>query len=264
MPIVSDFHSHVSYSSAEAMLQAAQSKGLRVLGLSEHVFQMKEARPLLSHIPGEGRELSFPAYIEEVQAAARQSQRQCELRLGLEVDFIPDKNEAIQALVQGYPWDFLIGSVHEIDGVLFEEVSDWKSIAEAEAAWRRYLDLLVQAVTSGWFSVVSHPVRLFHVNQHLPSDLDDALEHLAAEAARCDVALEINGFDVANYPQMVRRLVHACARQRTPVSVGSDAHRPHRVAVSHVASEALLHEAGIRQVRTWRRLEAESYALTPQ
>jgi len=41
MIIDTDFHSHVSPSSAYEMVQAAQNKGLRVLGISEHVFQMR-------------------------------------------------------------------------------------------------------------------------------------------------------------------------------------------------------------------------------
>ncbi len=58
MTIDTDFHSHVARSSAYEMVQTAQKKGLRVLGLSEHVFQMTEARPLLEHMPrlaGEAR-----------------------------------------------------------------------------------------------------------------------------------------------------------------------------------------------------------------
>ena len=49
MTIDSDFHSHVSRSSALQMAQSAREKGLRVLGLSEHVFQMSEARQTLEH-----------------------------------------------------------------------------------------------------------------------------------------------------------------------------------------------------------------------
>jgi histidinol-phosphatase (PHP family) len=259
MGLDTDFHSHVSYSSALEMVRAARGKGLRVLGLSEHVFQMREVRPLLAHIPLEGGEMELQTYVKNVQEAALS--QDFDVRLGLEVDFIPEKQEAIQALLQGYPWDFLIGSVHQIDGILFEESPAWSSVAEGERAWRRYLALLSQAVSTRQFSVVSHPVRLFLTNRYLPSDLDEQLEQLAAEAARCDVALEVNGFDVANYPEMVRRLLQACAHQGAPISVGSDAHYPHGLAALHARSEQLLREAGIRTVRIWRRLAGENYAL---
>src|SRR5215469_6242046 len=118
MTIDSDMHSHVSRSSALHMVQSAQQKGVRVLGLSEHVFQMQETRSALQHLSLEGPLLSFNAYIDDVRTASSQSN--IDVRLGLEVDFIPEKNEQIQAFVQKYNWDFLIGSVHQINEIQFE------------------------------------------------------------------------------------------------------------------------------------------------
>ena len=256
MTIDTDFHSHVVRSSARQMAQAAREKGLRILGLSEHIFQMTEARPLLQHLPDEGPTLSFSEYSDSVQVAAREVG--IETRLGLEVDFIPRLNEQIQAFLPGHGWDFLIGSVHEVDGIFFEKdkVTDR---AEGEARWLRYFTLLREVATCGAFSLVSHPVRMRVENAFLPPTLDDELEHLAAEAARCNIALEINGSDVLHYTSLVRRLARACALHHTPVSVGSDAHYPARVAQAHVHSEEILREAGIREVRIWRRMEPESY-----
>src|SRR5205085_8518308 len=99
------------------MVEAAQAKELRVLGLSEHVFQMREGRPPLEEMPLEGTLLTFAAYIADIQTAAQELG--FDARLGLEVDFIPEKNELIQASIAGYDWDFLIGSVHEVDGIIF-------------------------------------------------------------------------------------------------------------------------------------------------
>src|SRR5438270_13909434 len=223
MMIDTDFHSHVSRSSAREMAESAYAKGLRVLGLSEHDFQMSEARSTLEHMGLEGPLLTLPSYVEGVHAAARQAQ--INLRLGMEVDYIPGKNERIQALLQGYAWDFLIGSVHEVDGAQFERNKNW-SREEGEALWLRYYELLREAVTSGYFSLVSHPVRMREKNPYVPANLDEELERLAAEATRCDVALEINGYDVLAYPGLVRRLARACALHQTPISVGSDAHNP--------------------------------------
>ncbi len=258
MKINSDFHSHVSHSSAHQMAEAAREKGLRVLGLSEHIFQMGEARPTLEHLALEGPLLTFPGYIEAVHAAAQLPG--IDVRLGMEVDFIPAKNEVIQGYLQGFSWDFLIGSVHEIDGVQFESEKKWDR-AEGERCWLRYLELLRQAVSSGYFSLVSHPVRMRRKNPYLPPLLDEELERLAAEAARCDVALEINGYDVLSYPSLVRRLARACALHATPVSLGSDAHYPREIAQAHIQSEAILQEAGITKVRIWKQGVAEEYRL---
>ncbi len=256
MSIITDFHNHVARSSAIQMVQAAHAKGLRILGLSEHIFQMEEARTPLAHMVLEGPMLSFASYIENVHSAAQELN--FDVRLGLEVDFVPDKNEEIQVSLQGYPWDYLIGSVHQIDGKLFENVSP-QTQTEGEASWLRYFELLHEAVNSGYFSVISHPVRMYTANQHIPPTLDAELEQLAAAATHKDVALEINGYDTLKYPHIVRRLARACAIYKTPISVGSDAHKPAQIAQAHEQTTNILHEAGVQYVRIWKALAAEEY-----
>jgi histidinol-phosphatase (PHP family) len=258
MTILSDFHSHVSRSSAREMALSAQARGLRVLGLSEHIFQMEEMRQTLAHLALEGPPLTLSTYIAGVRAAALDLP--LAIRLGLEVDFIPAKNEEIQAFLQEKTWDFLIGSVHEVDGLQFELFSNWQR-AEGEAYWLRYFRLLRTAVESGYFSLVSHPVRMRATNPFLPTTFDQELEQLAATAAAQDVALEINGHDIQRYPGLVRRLARACALHNTPVSVGSDAHLPGEVAANHAQAEAILRATGITSVRTWREREPEAYSL---
>jgi histidinol-phosphatase (PHP family) len=258
MVLDTDFHTHVCRSSALQMAQAARAGGLRVLGLSEHIFQMHEAHPLLDHMPQEGPMLALVGYIEAVRTAGQQAQ--CDVRVGMEVDFIPQQNEQIQTILRGHDWDFLIGSVHEVDGLQYEGDLHLRR-PEGEALWRRYLELLCQAVSSGYFSVVSHPVRMRFRNPFLPHNINEELARLAALAAQHDVALEINGFDVLTYPTLVQRLANACAAHHAPISVGSDAHLPDQIARAHVRSAAILHAAGIRAVRIWKGQVPEEYTI---
>src|SRR5258708_26935348 len=109
MAITTDFHSHVSRSSTGQMVQAARARGLRVLGLSEHIFQMQEGRPPLEHMPLEGPLLTFATYIESVRETARQSG--FDTRLGLEVDMVACKTEIMKSLILGPVWAVLIGCV---------------------------------------------------------------------------------------------------------------------------------------------------------
>src|ERR1051326_1697059 len=175
MKIISDFHSHVSRTSALQMVRAARDKGITIFGLSEHDFQMTEIRPILLHLPREGAMISLPEYIEAVRIAA--AELQVDVRLGMEVDFIPAKNDAIHGFIQQQPWDFLIGSVHEIDEEVYEsDQITWRE-EEGETRWLRYSELLRAAVSSGSFSLVSHPVRLYRTNRHIPPSLDEEMEH---------------------------------------------------------------------------------------
>ena len=259
MPIITDFHNHVSYTSATAMIQSAREKGLQIFGLSEHIFQMYEAHPLLSFLPLEGRLMYVEDYRKEVSEAAQSAH--FDVRVGLEVDFIPEKNAAIQSLFLPYSWDFLIGSVHDVDELHFDRMQEDPGRERGEALWLRYLFLLREAVTSGLFQVVSHPVRMYTTNHYLPANFDEELEHLAAEATRCDVALELNGYDIITYPEVVQRLVNACVVQRTPICCGSDAHNPREVGQAGALFETILRKAGIQHVRSWKQQKPEEHSL---
>ena len=258
MPLDTDFHNHVVRSSALQMAQAAQERRIRVLGLSEHVFQINEARAPLTHMELEGPTLPFQEYIHTVQNVGQQTG--VEVRLGLEVDFIPEKNDAIQASLQNYPWDFLIGSVHQVDGKLFERDNNLTR-EQGEAMWRRYLHLLRAAVQSGFFSLISHPVRMRSRNPYLPPHLDDEYQQLAALATQKNIALELNGYDTLTYPDMVHLLAKVCALHNTPISVGSDAHNPKQVAQAHKQTLDILREVGISKVRIWKQRVPEEYTV---
>jgi histidinol-phosphatase (PHP family) len=258
MSINTDFHSHIVRSSAGQMVQKAREQRLHVLGLSEHVFQITEGQAVLPHMPQEGPLLSLDDYFARIRAAA--GQFALDVRIGLEVDFVPASNAEIWQVIEGQAWDFLIGSVHQIDGTLLEE-RHRRSREESEALWLRYFELLREAVACGKFNVISHPVRMRAANPCVPPSLDEELERLAAEAARHDVALEINGYDILTYPGLVKRLVRACSLHHTPISVGSDAHDPRGLAQGHGPSEEFLRAATIDTVRIWKQMQAEEYKI---
>ncbi len=219
---------------------------------------MSDAREPLLHMPLEGPLLSLQTYSEAVQAAAQQAR--IDVRLGLEVDFIPADHQRILAPLQSYNWDYLIGSVHQVGDVQFEAKEHFTR-EEGLQFWQNYFNLLRAAVTSKAFSLVSHPVRMRATNPYVPTNIDDELEQLAAEATRQDVALEINGFDLLTYPSLVQRLARACALHNTPISVGSDAHMPSQIARAHAQSMALLRESGINKVRIWKQRQPEEYTF---
>ncbi|GLV53892.1 histidinol phosphate phosphatase HisJ [Dictyobacter sp. S3.2.2.5] len=259
MRIISDFHNHTSYTSAQAMVRSAQQRGLKIFGISEHISQTLEGRPVLAHMPQEGVILPMEEYRQQVLEAGQSDH--FDVCLGLEVDFYPGKNEEIQAALSGYKWDFLIGSIHDVDALHYDRVKEDFGREKGEVLWLRYFELLREAVSSGFFQVVSHPVRMRTTNPYLPPTFDQELESLAAEAKRCDVALELNGFDVLTYPDVVRRLMKACAIQGTAISCGSDAHYPEEVGEAHKKFENILREAGIRQVRIWKQQQPEEYTI---
>jgi histidinol-phosphatase (PHP family) len=232
-----DYHSHICATPLDSMLADARAAGLREFGVSEHIFQLHEGAAVLPELRPEGERCSRDWYVETLQAAAADAP-DISIRLGLEVDFVPDRHAEIMAVTRDVPWDYLIGSVHEIDGIdIFEPCE--LTAAEGERRWLRYYELIAEAIETGAFDVISHPVRYAITNPHLPANLDRLLEETAAFARLYGVALELNGDDMLRTPQLVERLANACGAAGCVVSLGGDAHQRGEVAQGLRAAAAL-------------------------
>ena len=116
------------------------------------------------------------------------------------------------------------------------------------------------AVEHGGYDVVTHPLRLAVSRPEVPRDLARRLDRLAELAAAADVALEVNGSDVRVYPELVQLLCESIARAGAPVSLGSDAHRPHSVGAVLRGIE-LLRAAGVRSAVAFERRARRDYPL---
>jgi HisJ family histidinol phosphate phosphatase len=262
--VIADNHNHfLMAGDIDLILGAAADAPIDEITFCEHVFNITEARESigeLGRIRPEGSALSHAEYLRTVREAGERSR--IPVHVGIELDVRPDEPDferQIEAFVDEYgeAWDVAIGSVHSISGRV--SVHALPTVAP-EAAWDDYVDRQLQAISSGRFDVVSHPVRLGQVLEGTPDGLPDRLGELAAAAADADVALEVNGSDYGHRPDLVGHLVRACVRHRAAISLGSDAHVPR--AVGRVANAVpLLRELGITQVARFSRRSRELVPL---
>lgn len=247
-----DYHTHICEPSLDVMLARAAKLGIREYAVTEHIFQLNEGHPLFPQIPPEGARIAREWYVATVPK--RGAYYGVDVRLGLEVDFVPGLEAAVQQVLDGVAWDVLLGSVHEIDGFdLFESSPD--SPEHGETLWRRYVELLTAAARSGMFDVITHPVRNTLLNEHVPADIDELLDELTQHAARGQVAIELNGEDTESWPQHVQRLANACARNRCAISFGSDAHGPRRIGRGMQQAMEIAVDAGVTHAVSFRQRE---------
>ncbi len=253
-----DNHNHyIAWGDPDAIVEAAVAVGVTELVFSEHVHHIEEARAASSYIATrfrpEGPPVAHGGYVATVHAAAAHAS--IPVRCGIELD-IADENAGLVAatneLRDAYAteWDVVIGSVHVIAG---DTAVEGEAVCkEASDAWGDYLDRLITAAASGAYDVISHPVRLAQSQPDAPAFVAGRLDDLAGAAALADVALEINGTDLERRPDLVQLLVDACARHQTPVSLGSDAHRPQKAGRVR-AAVPLLRRAGIDRIVAFER-----------
>jgi len=99
---------------------------------------------------------NLATYVDWVQAAQRQFPR-LPIKLGLEVDYFPGREDWIRELVGLYPWDFILGSVHFIgDFPVDRSAADWKD-QNIDERWHQYFQLWEHAARTRLFDSLAHP-----------------------------------------------------------------------------------------------------------
>jgi histidinol-phosphatase (PHP family) len=209
-------------------------------------------------------------YLEEIDLAsfqeARELSRDVELRLGIEIDFVPGKEEEMDRFATELPYDYVIGSVHrvageEVDHPGHKEIYDrWDTYDLYEA----YYENVRKAALSGRFDVLGHP-DLIKIFRRFPDrDITDMLEETADAVAESGVVVDVNAAGLRKpigeiYPS--RTFLEMFHRRGVPIILSSDAHAPQEVAAGYDRSLRLVRSVGYSEVVTFKDREGGTLSL---
>jgi histidinol-phosphatase (PHP family) len=244
-------------------VEAARSNGLEAVAITEHLFRFREAYDLLDgwwdadpnpHLAAMTKRywndhvnLSLPAYVELIETGKRDG---LPILLGLEMDWIPGRADALRRLLAPYNWDVILGSVHWIGAFGLDdpaELEEWGH-RDVDAVFREYAELIGELADSGLADVLAHPdlPKLFG---HQPSDVFGFNAAIVAAAVRggCAVEVNTNGMNKLGgiYPSTA--LLHAAHEAGIPTTLASDAHIPARVGDGFNAAVEHARAAGYRE-----------------
>ena len=120
----------------ERFVETAPARGVDEIGFTEHVYYFRQTRPVWTlQYQTERCVYDLDAYVDVVLEAKR---RGLPVKLGLEVDYVGDRQDELAALLEPYPWDYLLGSVHWIDGLAVDQQPGSGLDAAVDEVWRRY------------------------------------------------------------------------------------------------------------------------------
>ena len=169
---------------------------------------------------------------------------QISIKLGLEVDFFPGREDWIRELAGMYPWDFILGSVHFIgDFPVDRSAADWKD-QDVDQRWQQYFQLLEQAATTQLFDSLAHP-DLPKKFGFRPKVFDYRPALRAVQAAGCAIEVSTAGlrkpcreiYPTEEFLRLARQL-------DIPITFGSDAHIPQDTGVDFNKAVALARRCG--------------------
>jgi histidinol-phosphatase (PHP family) len=241
---------------AERYRAAASERGIDELGVSEHVYRFTEALDVWQHeLWRESARDDLGQYCEFVR-------EQTDLKLGIEADFIPGREDAMGELLAGHDFDYVVGSIHFVgDGALdYEKYDIWGGFSSPDKVWRTYFEWLGEAAMSGLFDILAHPDIVKYwgpTRRPWPErDLRYYYETAMEGIAESGIAVEVSTAGLRKpvgelYP--ARALLEMVLDAGNPIVLSSDAHTSEDVGRDYDQALELLDELGVRELATFER-----------
>jgi histidinol-phosphatase (PHP family) len=225
-----DYHMHLreaghrvshTVETVERWVEAAGARGVDEIGFTEHVYYFLETKSLWTE-PYHLERCHFPieSYVDAIEEAKR---RGLPVKLGAEVDYLPGREEETAEILAPYPWDFLLGSIHHLDGLGIDAEPSLVGAVGPEEGYRRYYDALARAARSGLFDSLAHPDLIKFHGGVIDWDEEALVTKLDG------VCLEVSTAGLYKphgrmYPEP--ELLEVAHRAGVPVTLASDAHEP--------------------------------------
>jgi len=257
-----DYHIHTTFSdgsgSVAECVEHAIAVGLPEIGIADHVSAVQPTPWEMPTVPF----AQLDHYVAEVRDAASRYD-EITVLLGIEADYVPEHEVQLRALLDDWPFDYVIGGVHMADGFDFNDPARrhdprW---SDADALFTAYYETVRQAAEFGGFDVIAH-LDYIGLWGHTPSPaVDDIIDSSLDAIAASGAAIELNTdrfSDPAGVMYPSNDLLRAARARGVPLVISSDAHAADQVGL--LWSEALdrAAQAGFRGT-----LRLSDHAMVP-
>ncbi|MBV8235550.1 MAG: hypothetical protein JO075_07590 [Acidimicrobiia bacterium] len=264
-----------------AYCEAAAGAGVAEIALTEHLFRFRQADAAVGGFwdddPNPALRASLAAYWGEharadldvyVSAVLEAKAAGLPVVLGLEVDHYAGRMDRVAALLRGYPFDVLLGSVHWVGAWGFDQLGDPVVDAEwdarsIESVWDAYTDALEELAASRVCDVLAHP-DLAKVSGRRPAVPDEWYDRMAEAAASSGMAAEVSSAGwrkpaAEAYPAPA--LLSRFRKAGVPATTASDSHGLGDVAGRSADLRLLLADAGYETLTAFRARRAEQVPI---
>jgi histidinol-phosphatase (PHP family) len=245
----SDFADYFTPARAERYRETATERGIESLGVAEHVYRFTQALEVWDH-PFWQRYTT-----DDIDEYCRFVREDTDLKLGVEADFLPGREDRMANLLDAREWDYVVGSIHFLRSgfVDMDEWDVWES-GDPEKVWRRYFETLGEAARSGMFDILAHPdlVKVWGGERPRPDgDLRRFYDLAMDGIAESDVAIEVSTAGLRKpvgeiYPAPV--FLEMCLEAGRPVALSSDAHVPEQLGHRYEEAVETLGSMGVSEI----------------
>ncbi|MBE6900865.1 MAG: histidinol-phosphatase HisJ family protein [Ruminococcaceae bacterium] len=262
--IRADLHVHTNYSSdsdepMENAVRAAIEAGLSVMCITEHMDM---------DFPTGEFMVDTDAYKAELSALKEKYADRIELLFGIELGLMDYLAPRLYEYTSAYPFDFIIGSSHLVDGMDPYEPEYFGKYGDRNGILRYFESILANIGTFDDFDVYGHldyAVRYCKAKSYLPSEYRELTDEILKKIIAMGKGIELNtaglkyGLGWAHpHPDVLKRYRELGGEK---ITVGSDGHKGEHIAYDFDKASDILKAAGFEYYTVFRQRKAEFVKL---
>lgn len=260
-----DYHIHTSRcghaeGSMVEYVCRARDLALKQIGFADHLPLLTKQDMTLT-MPVE----QLDGYVQEIEQL-REEFPDIGIKTGIEADYLPGMERDTAQLINSYGFDYVIGSVHFIDGWGFDDSRYLEGYENRDIyeIYEEYFGLVAGAARSGLFDVIGHLDLIKKYNFKPDRDITDLVEGTIAAIKEAGICIEINTGGLRKptgemYPG--HEILRRCFNAGIPITLGSDAHSPNQVGMDFDMAIAVAKQAGYDRLAVFNKRERDFIAL---
>ncbi len=255
--------------------ERATARGIQEIAFTNHIMLNQPAYLMSPE--------AFAVHRQNIEAC-RQTYPRLVIKLGIEVDYYPGREQEIAATIREYecvlgrPFDLVLGSIHELNGVFFSNQHHAPALykdSDLASLYFEYFAVATQAVRSRLFDVMAHPDLIRKYTHELAPLLPfecyrTAVEPYINALLETETGIEVNTKGLRlplkeTYPSKellalyISKAMETCSS--AIVTLGSDAHRSDNVGDHVLEGALLLRDLGITELASFEARQRSHWKL---
>lgn len=189
-----------------SFVEEAKKKGIKTIHILDHTHRFIEFKDIYGDLRNidlqnqwlNNKEMKFKDHLQTyitLMKEIKEMNLDVEVKYGLEVCYTPQYENKIREILSNYKFDFLIGSIHSIDGILYD-MSFSKELLfdkyDINDIYQRYYELICKAIESQLFTQIGHIDQIKLFNYYPSYDLKPTYQKIAQLLKKYQIKAENN------------------------------------------------------------------------
>lgn len=225
-------------------VEEAKNKGIKTIHILDHTHRFIEFEPIYADLREyeiqdkwlNNKAMKFKDHLITYIDLMKEIQTMdldVEVKYGLEVCYTPHAEEYLREVLSQYKFDFLIGSIHSVDGILYDMGFSKEllfDVYDIDYIYKRYYELICNVIESGLFTQIGHLDQIKLFNYYPTYDLKPTYQKIAELLNKYHVKAENNTGIHYRYGHkdigLNDELLQVLKDNHVEMITSSDAHKP--------------------------------------